>query len=99
MARQGEAVRSVRGRVADGCRQLRGDAAMTSYVSATDNDSSEMLAEIGVGSLEELFADIPASLRLARPLALERGLSEQEVYEELRSLAARNVSTEQELSF
>jgi glycine dehydrogenase subunit 1 len=58
-----------------------------------------MLATIGVGSIEELFADIPAALRLDRPLALGNPLSEQEVYDELRALAARNVSTEDEVSF
>src|ERR1035437_714329 len=58
-----------------------------------------MLATIGVQSIEELFADIPAALRLARPLALDDGLSEQEVYAELRALAARNVSAEDQLSF
>ena len=39
-----------------------------------------MLAEIGVSSVEELFADIPAALRLDRPLDLDDGLAEQEVY-------------------
>ena len=58
-----------------------------------------MLATIGVGSIEELFADIPEALRLTGPLALDPGLSEQEVYEELRALAARNTSTEDELTF
>jgi glycine dehydrogenase subunit 1 len=58
-----------------------------------------MLAAIGVGSIEALFAEIPAELRLGRTLALDEGLSEQEVYEELRALAARNVSTEDEVSF
>jgi glycine dehydrogenase subunit 1 len=58
-----------------------------------------MLAVIGVDSIDELFADIPAHLRLTEPLALDAGLSEQEVYEELRALAARNVSAEDELSF
>jgi glycine dehydrogenase subunit 1 len=58
-----------------------------------------MLAEIGVGSIEELFADIPEALRLGRELALDAGRSEQEVYEELRALARRNVSTEDEVSF
>ena len=72
---------------------------MTSYVSATESDRREMLATIGVGSIEELFSDIPAALRLADPLALDRGLSEQEVYDELRALAARNRSTEDELTF
>jgi glycine dehydrogenase subunit 1 len=58
-----------------------------------------MLEAIGVSSIEDLFADIPARLRLARPLALDPGLSEQEVYAELRDLAERNVSTDAELSF
>jgi glycine dehydrogenase subunit 1 len=58
-----------------------------------------MLAQIGVGSIEELFADIPAALRLSEALALDDGLSEQEVYDELRALAARNASTEDEISF
>jgi len=69
------------------------------YTAATDADRAEMLAAIGVGSVEDLFADIPAELRLSAPLALGRGLSEQEVYDELRGLAARNTSTEDELSF
>jgi glycine dehydrogenase subunit 1 len=72
---------------------------VSSYVSATDAEREEMLAAIGVASIEDLFADIPKSLRLNRPLALERGRSEQEVYEELKALAARNVSTEDEVSF
>src|ERR1700751_1300890 len=72
---------------------------MTKYTSATDADRREMLATIGVASVEELFADIPAQLRLGRSLRLDPGLSEVEVYEELRALAGRNTSTEDELSF
>jgi glycine dehydrogenase subunit 1 len=69
------------------------------YTSVTDADLGEMLATVGVGSLDELFADIPAELRLRRPLALDDGRSEQEVYDELRALAARNRSTEDEITF
>lgn len=59
-----------------------------------------MLATIGVSSVQEIFErQIPAEVRLARPLDLPEGMGEQEVYEHLRSLAARNVSTEDELSF
>jgi glycine dehydrogenase subunit 1 len=72
---------------------------MIRYTSATDADRREMLETIGVASVEELFADIPAHLRLQSPLGLEPGLSELEVYEELRALAARNTSTEDEVSF
>jgi glycine dehydrogenase subunit 1 len=69
------------------------------YTSATDEDRREMLEAIGVASIEDLFADIPASLRLAEPLHLDSGRSEQEVFEELRALAAKNVSTQDEVSF
>ena len=58
-----------------------------------------MLRTIGVSSIEELFADIPAHLRLPGALDLDGGKSELEVYEELRALAARNTSTEDELCF
>ena len=58
-----------------------------------------MLGTIGVSSVEELFADIPDHLRLAGALALGPGKSELEVYEELRALAARNTSTEDEVCF
>jgi glycine cleavage system P protein (glycine dehydrogenase) subunit 1 len=69
------------------------------YTSATDADRQAMLEAIGVGSVEDLFADIPASIRLDRALDLPPGRSEQEVYAELRELAARNVSAEDEISF
>jgi glycine dehydrogenase subunit 1 len=58
-----------------------------------------MLERIGVGSIDELFADVPAGVRLDRELALPAGKPEQEVYAYLRDLAARNVSTEDEVSF
>ena len=72
---------------------------MSKYTAVTDADRQQMLETIGVGSIEDLFADIPRALRLARGLELDPGRSEQEVYAELRALAARNVSTEDELSF
>ncbi len=59
-----------------------------------------MLAAIGVGSLQEIFdRQIPEAVRLRRRLELPAGLPEQDVYEHLRSLAARNTSAEDELSF
>ena len=72
---------------------------MSTYTAATDRDRRDMLATIGVERIEDLFADIPARLRYDRPLALGEGLSEQEVFEELRALAARNSSTDEEVSF
>ncbi len=58
-----------------------------------------MLAEIGVDSADELFADIPAELRLDRPLELADGLSETEVFDHLAALAARNANADSETCF
>src|SRR4051812_47580372 len=59
-----------------------------------------MLDAVGVGSVDELFErQIPASVRLGRALDLPPGMAEQDVYEHLRALAAKNVSTEDEISF
>jgi len=72
---------------------------VTTYTSATDRDRAEMLAEIGVGSIEDLFESIPTALRLRRPLDLPSGLSEAEVHAHLRDLAERNVSAQDEVTF
>ena len=58
-----------------------------------------MLAAIGVGSIEELFEQIPEGVRLGRPLDLEDGLSESEVYARLSALAEFNESAETAPSF
>ena len=73
---------------------------MSRYTSTTPEDRRAMLAAIGVDSVEELFdRQVPPGVRLGRPLELAEGMAEQDVYEHLRELAARNVSTEDELTF
>jgi glycine dehydrogenase subunit 1 len=73
---------------------------LSRYTAITPQDLDAMLAAIGVGSLGEIFErQIPESVRLGRELELPDGRTEQDVYEHLRALAARNVSTEDELSF
>lgn len=73
---------------------------MSRYTAITDADREQMLAAIGVESVQELFArQIPERLRLGRPLSLPDGMGEQEVYEHLRRLSEANVSCEDELSF
>ena len=72
---------------------------MSTYTAITDADREAMLAAIGVQSVEDLFATIPPDLRLDRALDLPAGQPEQAVYAHLRDLAARNVSTEDEVSF
>ena len=58
-----------------------------------------MLDAIGVGRIEELFADIPEGVRLDRPLDLPAGMSEQEVFDHLSGLAARNRHADEEVTF
>jgi glycine dehydrogenase subunit 1 len=72
---------------------------VTRYTSATPDDQTEMLAAIGVESSADLFAQIPESLRLGRPLALPAGMSEAEVHERLAVLAARNADCEEQVCF
>ena len=59
------------------------------YSPHTDADRARMLDAIGVASVDDLFADIPASVR-ASDWDLPPSLSEQEVRAELARLAGRN---------
>src|SRR5947209_391361 len=61
-----------------------------SYVLNTPADQQAMLQQIGVGSVEELFALIPPALRLQRPLGVPPALSEMALTQHLQALAARN---------
>jgi glycine dehydrogenase subunit 1 len=65
-----------------------------SFLSLTDADRDEMLAAIGVGSVEELFRDVPAGVRYGRELAVPPALAEAELTRHLEELAAKNVLDE-----
>jgi glycine dehydrogenase subunit 1 len=69
------------------------------YAPHTDDDVRAMLEAIGLGSLDDLFSQIPASVRLDRPLDLAEGVTEQEILRDLSSLAARNRSAEDLVCF
>jgi len=70
-----------------------------SYILNTPTDQQAMLERIGVGSIEELFASIPTSLRLHRPLNLPSALSEIELGQQLHALAAKNQSASNAVCF
>jgi glycine dehydrogenase subunit 1 len=70
-----------------------------SYLALTDADRDAMLDAIGVSSIEELFADIPAGVRLARELDLPPALTEQELTAYFEELAAENADTGTTVSF
>ena len=52
---------------------------MADYLPHTEVEVAEMLDFLGMDSLEQLFAHIPAAVRLTGDLALEPGLSEPDV--------------------
>src|SRR5438309_11543230 len=70
-----------------------------SYLSLTDADRESMLEAIGVETIEELFADLPAGVRLDRPLELPPALTEQELTAYFEQLAAENERAGPEVSF
>jgi glycine dehydrogenase subunit 1 len=70
-----------------------------SFVSLTEADREEMLATIGVDSIDELFRDVPEGVHFRGRLAVEPKLSEPEVVAHLEELARRNVPFGDELSF
>ena len=60
------------------------------FVAHTDAEIAEMLAFLGLGELDELFAEIPGALRLAGGLDLPPAMSEPDVAWRLDDLAAKN---------
>ena len=59
------------------------------YIPNTEPEQAEMLAALGLASVDELFADIPAAFRNP-PLDLPAPLSELEIQRELAALAGKN---------
>lgn len=60
------------------------------YLPKSPSDRVAMLDEIGVGTIDGLFATIPAEYRLSRDLDIPRQLGEQEIVEFFRSAADQN---------
>ncbi|MFO7848862.1 MAG: aminomethyl-transferring glycine dehydrogenase subunit GcvPA [Spirochaetia bacterium] len=63
---------------------------MNSYLPHTKNEVRNMLEEIGVKSIDDLFADIPEKIRFDKPLDMPKGFSELETYRKLLELADKN---------
>ena len=66
---------------------------MWRYIPNTGEQQQEMLEEIGVSCVDELFTDIPENIRLNRDLDLPEALSEMELIGHMRQLADKNIST------
>lgn len=65
---------------------------MSSYIPATKSERLEMLKSIGMSSFDELYSDIPESLRYKKELNIPSGLSEMEVAKKIAELASKNTT-------
>ncbi len=69
------------------------------YIPHTEEDVRQMLATIGVQTIEDLFEEVPAALRLDREMELPDPLSEGELIRELQELSSANATSSDYLSF
>jgi glycine dehydrogenase subunit 1 len=69
------------------------------FAPHTDDDVRQMLDRIGLVRLDQLFEQIPPSVRLDRPLDLPEGVSEMEVAADLASMARRNLDADRLVCF
>ncbi len=62
------------------------------YLPKSDSERRQMLDACGAASAEDLFAHLPAAVRLRRPLDLAPGISEYEIVDYFRARAAENAN-------
>ena len=59
----------------------------------------EMLSALGMGSIDELFSDIPVDIRRESPLPLPEPQSEEEIWDDAKRLLGANVGLDDRPSF
>ncbi|MFC0269922.1 aminomethyl-transferring glycine dehydrogenase subunit GcvPA [Metabacillus herbersteinensis] len=69
------------------------------YLPMTDQDKQEMLDTIGVSAVDELFEDIPESVRFQGEYNIKKAKSETELMKELSAIAAKNKDLRSHASF
>lgn len=69
------------------------------YLPMTEQDRADMLAAVGVASVDELFADIPASVRFQGTLNISEQLNEQAMLRHMRQLSGKNADFDRYASF
>jgi glycine dehydrogenase subunit 1 len=62
------------------------------YLPKSHADRAQMMSEIGIHSIDELFAPIPAEYRLNRPLKVPRQMAESEIIDYFRHCAETNAA-------
>jgi glycine dehydrogenase subunit 1 len=61
------------------------------YIPATAAERERMLRSAGARSVDDLFADIPAEVRLTRPLDLPPAMPDPDLLAHMRTIAGQNV--------
>ncbi len=69
------------------------------YLPLTDREREEMLRDLEIDSVEELFNDIPEEVRFAGEMNLSPALAEVEIESHMGSLAAKNFNLKEYPSF
>jgi len=69
------------------------------FIPRTDAEEAEMLSATGIAKFEDLLVDLPAHLRLNRPLDVPAALSEMSLTREVRRLAQKNTGLTDVTSF
>lgn len=69
------------------------------YLPMTEQDQKEMLSAIGVESIDELFSDIPESVRFNGEYNIKKAKSEPALLKELTQMAAKNADLRNYASF
>ena len=69
------------------------------YIANTPDDTRQMLAAIGLDSLDQLFDLIPADLRLKTPLRVPPALTELELTDHISAILALNQGADRRVCF
>jgi len=70
---------------------MASDKFVARHIGPRESEVDEMLAQIGVSSLQELIDQtVPENIRLEKPLRLEDGLTERQYYRKILALAKKN---------
>lgn len=69
------------------------------YIPQSDRDKAEMLATLGIESVEELFSQIPSALRANAMPAIPGSLTEPELVRHMHELAGENRSLQDLVCF
>lgn len=70
------------------------ESSVSGYNVHRSSDRVALLKEIGLGSIDELFRDIPDKIRLKKSLDLPAPLTEWELKKKLQKIAASNATTQ-----